>query len=191
MYDNDMHIQDLILLAIENEPGKTLQGRTILQKKLYFLSVLKDVDLGFRPHYYGPYSSWIAENLDTLVRCSFLNEVTETFSSDQNVFGEIRRHTYSLTPDGCTIMSHIRKLEEYPSWNKELKRINNQPLANDFNKLSIASKVHYITKVKERATTKQVRQTAQEYGWQVSGSDIEEVSSFIQALSLISLTDKA
>lgn len=191
MYDNDMHIQDLILLTIGSEPERALRGRTTLQKKLYFLSVLKKVDLGFRPHYYGPYSSWVAENLDTLVSCGFLNEVTETFSSDQNVFGEIRRHTYSLTPDGDTIMDNIQKLREYPSWNKELERINNQPLANDFNKLSIASKVHYITKVKERATTKQIRQTAQEYGWQVSGSDIEEVSSFIQALPLISVTDKA
>ena len=52
-----MHIQDLILLVIGNEKNKNLQGRTILQKKLYFLSVLKEIDLGFGPHYYGPYSS--------------------------------------------------------------------------------------------------------------------------------------
>lgn len=186
-----MHIQDLILLAIGNEPRKPLQGRTILQKKLYFLSVLKKVDLGFRPHYYGPYSSWVAENLDILVSCGFLNEMTETFSSDQNVFGEIRRHTYSLTSDGDTIMDNIQELREYSSWNKELERINSQHLANDFNKLSIASKVHYIIQVKERATTEQIRQTAREYGWQVSDSDIEEVSSFLRDLSLISVTDKA
>ena len=186
-----MHIQDLILLAIGSEPERSLRGRTILQKKLYFLSVLKKVDLGFRPHYYGPYSSWVAENLDILVNCGFLNEMTETFSSDQNVFGEIRRHTYSLTSDGDTIMDNIQELREYPSWNKKLERINSHPLANDFNKLSIASKVHYIIQVKERATTEQIRQTAREYGWQVSDSDIEEVSSFFQDLSLISVTDKA
>ena len=185
-----MHIQDLILLAIGNEPGKTLRGRTTLQKKLYFLSVLKDVDLGFRPHYYGPYSSWVEENLDILVSCGFLNEVTETFSSAQNVFGEIRRHTYSLTSDGDTIMDNIQKLKEYSNWNEELKRINEQPLANDFNKLSIASKVHYIIKVKERATPEQIRQTARKYGWQISDSDIEEVSLFLQNLLLISVTDK-
>lgn len=186
-----MHIQDLILLAIGSEPERSLRGRTILQKKLYFLSVLKKVDLGFCPHYYGPYSSWVAENLDILVNCGFLNEMTETFSSDQNVFGEIRRHTYSLTSDGDTIMDNIQELREYPSWNKKLERINSQPLANDFNKLSIASKVHYIIQVKERATTEQIRQTAREYGWQVSDSDIEEVSSFLRDLSLISVTDKA
>ncbi len=186
-----MHIQDLILLAIGSEPEKFLRGRTTLQKKLYFLSVLKDVDLGFRPHYYGPYSSWVAENLDILVSCGFLNEVTETFSSDQNLFGEIRRHTYFLTPHGNIIMNDIRNVKEYPSWNEELKRINEQPLANDFNKLSIASKVHYIIKVKESATPEQIRQTAQKYGWQISDSDIEEVSSFLQDRSLISVTNKA
>ena len=44
-----MHIQDLILLVIGNEEDKSLQGRTILQKKLYFLSVLKGIELGFGP----------------------------------------------------------------------------------------------------------------------------------------------
>ena len=95
-----MHIQDLILLVIGSENNKSLQGRTTLQKKLYFLSVLEETDLGFGPHYYGPYSSWVAENLDILVSARFLKEVTETFSTDQNIFGEIRRHTYSLTSDG-------------------------------------------------------------------------------------------
>ena len=66
-----MHIQDLILLIVANQDEGDLQGRTILQKKLYFLSVLNKsdhcTDLVFRPHYYGPYSSEVAENLDILV----------------------------------------------------------------------------------------------------------------------------
>ncbi len=47
-----MHIQDLILLVIGSENNKSLRGRTTLQKKLYFLSVLEETDLGFGPHYY-------------------------------------------------------------------------------------------------------------------------------------------
>ena len=35
-----MHIHDLILLVIESEGEKGLRGRTLLQKKFYFLSVL-------------------------------------------------------------------------------------------------------------------------------------------------------
>ena len=181
-----MHIHDLILLVIENEGEKGLRGRTLLQKKLYFLSVLKSVDLGFCPHYYGPYSSWIAENLDILVSVGFIKEITETFSTDRNIFGEIRRHTYSLTDDGRIIWDDIQKEGEIQSWQELLGRINSQPLANDFNQLSIAAKVHYIVNAKGGATTEQVRQTAQAYGWKIIEPDIENVLSFLEELSLIS-----
>ena len=182
-----MHITDLILLAVKSEGKEGLRGRTLLQKKLYFLSVLQEVDLGFRPHYYGPYSSWIAENLDILVSVGFVKEITETFSTDQNIFGEIRRHTYSLTDDGKIIMDEIQKENKFQSWHKVLDALNSQPLANDFNKLSIAAKVHYIVNQKGQATTEQVRQTAKEYGWSITDSAIADVLSFLKSLSLISI----
>lgn len=182
-----MHIQDLILLVIGSEKKKSLRGRTTLQKKLYFLSVLEGIDLGFGPHYYGPYSSLVAENLDILVSARFLKEVTETFSTDQNIFGEIRRHTYSLTPDGDIIMEEIRKETEYTNWKQALDRLNRQELANDFNTLSIAAKVYHIVNRQGKTTTEQIREIANEYGWRVNDSDIEGVLSFLEALSLISV----
>ena len=181
-----MHIHDLILLVVRSEGEKGLRGRTLLQKKFYFLSVLKGIDLGFRPHYYGPYSSWIAENLDILVSVGFVKEITETFSTDRNIFGEIRRHTYSLTDDGRIISDDIQKEGELQSWQGALERINSQPLANDFNQLSIAARVHYIVNAKGDATTEQVRQTARKYGWNITEGDIQNVLSFLEALSLIS-----
>lgn len=182
-----MHIQDLILLVIGNEKDKSLQGRTILQKKLYFFSVLKKIDLGFGPHYYGPYSSWVAENLDILVSARFLKEVTETFSTDRNIFGEIRRHTYSLTPDGDIIMDEIRQENGCESWEDVLKPLNEHRSANDFNTLSIAAKVHYIVNRQGRTTTKQIQEVAKEYDWDIDDLQIENVRSFLEDLSLISV----
>ena len=181
-----MHIQDLILLVIGNEKGKSLQGRTLLQKKLYFLSVLKGIDLGFGPHYYGPYSSWISENLDILVNARFLKEVTETFSTDQNIFGEIRRHTYFLTPDGEDVMGEIAQEDGYTDWKQKLDALNSHSLSNDFNTLSIAAKVYYIVNRQGRTTTEEIRQVAKEYSWNIDDSQIENVRSFLEALSLIS-----
>ena len=66
-----MHIQDLILLVIGSEEENGLRGRTLLQKKIYFLSELKGVNHGFRPHYYGPYSSLVAEKSGYSRQCSF------------------------------------------------------------------------------------------------------------------------
>ena len=182
-----MHIQDLILLVIGSEKRKSLRGRTTLQKKLYFLSVLEETDLGFGPHYYGPYSSLIAENLDILVSARFLKEVTETFSTDQNIFGEIRRHTYSLTPDGDIIMDEIRKESGYTDWKQALDRLNRQESANDFNTLSIAAKVYYIVNRQGRATTEQIQEVAKEYDWDIDDSQIDNVRSFLEDLSLISV----
>ena len=182
-----MHIQDKILLLIGSEEDKSLRGRTILQKKLYFLSILlKDDSLGFGPHYYGPYSSWVAENLDILVNLRFLKEGTETFPTDQNIFGEIRRHTYSLTSDGEDVMGEIEKEADYKDWKKALDMLNKQDLANDFNTLSIAAKVYYIVNRKGSATTDQIREIAKEYGWEINHSQVENVRSFLEGLSLIS-----
>ena len=182
-----MHIQDLILLVIGSEEENGLRGRTLLQKKLYFLSELKGVDHGFRPHYYGPYSSLVAENLDILVNARFLNEVTETFETDQNIFGEIRRHTYYLTPDGDIIMDEVKKEAEYTNWKQVLDKLNRQELAKDFNMLSIAAKVYYIVDRQGRTTTEQIRQIAQEYKWNLNKSQIESVRSFLEDLSLIAV----
>ena len=125
-----MHIQDKILLVVGSEEGsgKSFRGRTILQKKLYFLSVLnRQHDLGFRPHYYGPYSRLVAENLDILVYARFLKEVTETFPTDRNIFGEIRRHTYSLDrSDVKDVMDEIEKEiedDEYEDWKRALETL--------------------------------------------------------------------
>ena len=185
-----MYIQDLILLVVASGREEGLQGRTILQKKLYFISVLNKTDhtinFGFRPHYYGPFSSEVAENLDLLVSCGFLNQITETFSTDRNILGEIRRHTYYLTPDGETVMGEIRKQSEYASWQQALDNLNSEPSAKDFNTLSIAAKVHYIVKQQGGVTRKQMRETAEDYGWDIDENDINDVLSFLENLTLIS-----
>ena len=182
-----MHIQDLILLVVGGEAEKSLQGRTTIQKKLYFLSALNKTDLGFRPHYYGPYSSPVAENLDILVNARFLKEVTESFSTDRNIFGEIRRHTYSWTSDSEAVMGEIKQEDGYADWKQALDTLNSLPLASDFNTLSITAKVYYIVNRQHTATPEEIRKVAKELGWNLNESQIENVFSFLEALSLISV----
>ena len=131
----------------------------------------------------------VAENLDILVNARFLKEVTETFSTDRNIFGEIRRHTYSLTFDGKDVMSEIEQETEYTDWKQALDTLNSQPLANDFNMLSIAAKVYYIVNRQGRTTTEQIQEVAKEYDWDIDDSQIENVRSFLEDLSLISVAE--
>ena len=53
-----MKAENLILLILAQENGR-LSGKTLLQKQAYFVSELLGFNLGFKPHYYGPYSEEI------------------------------------------------------------------------------------------------------------------------------------
>ena len=58
----------------DDTASKAVQGRTLLQKRIYFLSVLANEDFGFRPHYYGPYSSHVSTSLSALVEADLVEE---------------------------------------------------------------------------------------------------------------------
>ena len=190
-----MHIIDILLLVVKNEGENGLRGRTLLQKKVYFLSVLMKFDLGFSPHYYGPYSSYVASHLDSLVNCGLLKEVTESFATtpgDQNVFGEMRRHTYSIPDNAEPVWQEIQEKPQFAEWQDALKRINEQDISKDFNKLSIAAKVHYIVSWEGNGplTLTQIQQIAEEYNWKIDKKDDQNILSFLKGLRLVT-TDES
>lgn len=188
-----MHIVDILLLVIKSEPREELRGRTLLQKKIYFLSVLLKENFGFSAHYYGPYSSFVAEHLDGLVNYGVIKEVTESFTTalvERNTFGEIRRHTYSLTDDAAEIWEATQQKPEFQEWDEALQSINERKISQNFNMLSIAAKVHYIISWQGQSTIEEVKQIAEEYGWNVDEGDIESVLSFLKELGLVT-TDES
>lgn len=182
-----MYTIDILLLVVKSAGKNGLQGRTLLQKKVYFLSELMNVDLGFSAHYYGPYSGLVAGHLTSLVNHGFLKEDTEVFETipPRNIFGEMHRHTYFLTDEAEELWDNIKNDPELQEWKRELDRINAHEIAHDFNKLSIAAKVHYIVNWRKKDTVAEVKQVAEEYGWNVSEEDIEGVLSFLTDLGLV------
>ena len=183
MKGDKMYTIDILLLVVKSEPDNRLRGRTLLQKKVYFLSILMGVNFDFTAHRYGPYSSMLAGHLDSLVAHGFLNEDIESF--DRNVFGEIRRHTYFLTDEAEELWRDIENDPELSKWKKKLERINAHEIAHDFNKISIAAKVHYIVNWRGKSTITEVKQVAKEYGWKVDKDDIKSVLSFLTHLGLV------
>ncbi len=187
-----MYTLDVILLVVKEAGEGGLKGRTLLQKKVYFLSKLMNVDLGFTAHYYGPYSGFVAGQLTSLVNHGFLEEVTETFETTppQNRFGEKYRYTYFLTNDAEELWSDIENNPEFSEWKEELDRINAHEIAYDFDRLSIAAKVYYIVDWREKSTIEEVKLVAKEYNWNVTESEIESVLSFLEELDLVT-TDES
>lgn len=180
-----MDARDAVMLALREEGQEPLYGRTLLQKKLYFASVLAAEDLGFRPHYYGPYSQAVADAVNSLVSNAFIEEHIETFPGEPNVFGEWRRHSYSLTTDGLAVIKAMPEASDVTKWREALQRVNSHAVAQDFNLLSVAAKTHVILKEIRRATVKEISVQAERYGWKLSGDDIEKVGEYLEHLGLI------
>ncbi len=72
-----MNAYDFVHLTLFAYNGE-LQGRTKLQKTVYFLGVFTESldDLGYRPHYYGPYSAAVADAVSRLKALGFVMEYT-------------------------------------------------------------------------------------------------------------------
>lgn len=174
-----------VLMTVAEEGKGGLEGRTLLQKKLYFLSTLMDEDFQFRPHYYGPYSEAVADAADSLVNSGFLAESTAIFQSSNNVFGEGRRYSYSLTEDGKRLLDKVKTSQGFEKWRDALQRINSCDISKDFNLLSIAAKMHFIVSEHGKASAKGIRERGHSLGWQISEQDIEKVAKDLEILDLV------
>ena len=185
-----MYITDVILLVVETENGHKLVGRSLFQKKIYFLSILCNQDFGFKAHYYGPHSGFVSEHINGLVSDNVLDENIQfvtTDSIEQNDLGEKRRHTYSLTSIGKKALKSVKKKDDFQKWNNALNEINGQEVANDFNLISIAAKVHYIIDWNPETSVTDVCKTVKKYGWNFDAADIKKVISFLIVLKLVDM----
>lgn len=177
---------DAILLVVDQESGKIVRGRTLLQKKLYFLSVLCDLDFGFGPHFYGPYSSLVSGELGALLSVGFLEESSK--SSDERVgkARDLRRYDYRLTSAGQEVVA------SYADWvqpyNEAIRQINAHPIARNANLLSVAAKVHLIVSQLGTATEDDIRLRASELGWDLSDTDLDGVVQYLTHLHLVETT---
>lgn len=82
-----MNISALVLAVVENEPGNHVVGRTLLQKKIFFLKEMISEQVKFFPHYYGPYSREVAGAVDSLVSAGILKEIAENYPSVETAWG--------------------------------------------------------------------------------------------------------
>ncbi|MBI4832168.1 MAG: hypothetical protein HY801_11595 [Candidatus Lindowbacteria bacterium] len=178
---------DKIALLIVHAAGNKLRGKTLLQKRAYFLSKILDLDLTYNPHYYGPYSPDIEEGLARTKALGYVEERTLGFGVTDNVGFEVRRYDYALTEDGETIVKDLKKL--YPKESRRiiecLKRLTEAGDTGDHVSLSIAAKTHYILKKTNSAmTADDIRKAATRLGWNITNESVEKAVSFLKELRL-------
>ena len=174
-----MNILDALLATIgSEEPG--IKGRTLLQKRMYFLAVLAGENYRFSPHYYGPYSSKVADDLGALCSAAFVAEQTKAYAGP---FGEIFRHDYRLTDEGKELLDmRSAEVEDYTA---AAKKVTSHPIAHDQRLLSIAAKVHFIVNEHGQAPVSEIRQWANDLGWDVQPDQIDRVVDYLDHLGLV------
>ncbi len=101
-----------LLLRLMDEEGGCIESKTKIQKQLYFLSKKLDLDFGFKPHYYGPYSPIVAEALDELVGSGFATLQVKTYGIDTQRGFEMSRYDYSISESGKKLLKELGKSDE-------------------------------------------------------------------------------
>jgi len=163
-----MKTYDFVHLVI-HAAGDSVQGRTKLQKLVYFVGALMGrlERLGFRAHYYGPYSPDVAGAVQELRGLKFLQQHAVSFGTTDRSGFEFNRYDYSLTKEGKEMA--YEKASIYPDeWiliEKAVQKINSTN-TQDYVRLAIAAKTHLLSRQNSKGLSAQELETkTAEHGW--------------------------
>jgi len=162
-----MRLSYIVLLMLQANEGN-LRGKTLAQKRAYFLNQFLQLGIPFVPHYYGPYSAELDYAIERCKALGFIEEKSMHFGVKKQGF-EIRRYDYNLTPDGIEVVNNL--LQRYPSECKKiievLKNISCTD-KDDYMILSIAAKAMHILQAERRPMTeKEIINEARQFGWEI------------------------
>ena len=192
-----MQTYDFVHLSLYALGGK-IKGSTKLQKTVYFIGVMTKTveELGFYPHFYGPYSDEVASAAARLQGLGFLERTpVRGYGCGSGGF-EVVRYDYALNKEGRQIAKE--KTAQYPTlWKKilkavsVLKRVGDQ----DYMKLSVAAKTYFmlcgksaLPGQKQTATMEELVKLAKKFGWKVSEKEVKEAANLLQKIKLVTVT---
>jgi len=177
-----MRIDDLILLTLKYSDKNMIAGRTLLQKTLYFIQEKLNLDFEFTPHYYGPYSTQVTDNIADLCAAGILREDVEAFSPFSfGVTFEPRKYTYSLTEKGQEVAQLVEKRNAEAAENVKsiLVVMKNIGAVDDYKSLSVAAKMYHILKNKKQMKSSEILVEAKALDWNIDKDEAEAAIDFL------------
>jgi uncharacterized protein YwgA len=186
--------QNLLLLAIEAFDG-SVEGRTLLQKRIYFIEQIlrhrhnQKVNLGYDALHYGPYSGVIAEATSSLVNIGVLEESCLDYGMYNRAGFEVKSYRFSLTEAGRRAAKALKAC--YASEAKLVEKAAVEFLSAggtlDYQDLSFAAKAHFVqSHAHQPLTLEAMQQEAKRlYRWDVSPSQIERGFNFLKKAGLV------
>jgi uncharacterized protein YwgA len=179
-----MNASQFVLSLIRASGGK-VQGRTLLQKRGYFVSLLTGLSpsLGYQAHYYGPYSSTLDGTVTQMKNLGFIEEGTTGFGVVSGGF-EMRRYDYSLTEDGEKVLQPFSKSTEYHAIEAAVRKIR-EAGDPDYVELSIAAKAFFILQKQQKAmTAAELLKEATKFNWNIPEHSLGRAVAFLTAVGL-------
>jgi uncharacterized protein YwgA len=184
--DEGITVRQAALVSLEAVGGK-VEGRTALQKIMYFVSVALRRDFGHRAHYYGPYSRPL-EN--ALTSSALAEEVTETIERYPTYLSgpDIRKYTYELTQSG-TKAADAARAEYQDEANTILATVESvRAVVPDLEQqtLSMAAKIHFIViHQDDPPDISEIPELAKQLGWRISDGQVRQSIDLLQRLKLL------
>ena len=173
--------QIFLILSVLGNSRIPIEGRTAIQKIVYFTSVKTGIDLGYMRHFYGPYSPIVANLLANLVSMGYVAERTKLTAQNRTIY------SYSLTSDGEKLLNSILKdHERYYAAIRDVVHKCRRIAGNNINTLSCAAKVYFlISRRRAKASYRDVMRMAQKSGWQLCSEEIDSGARLLGALGLV------
>lgn len=184
-----MKTSEYVLLAL-HACGDSISGRTLLQKTIYFMGIMTgDIgDLGYRAHYYGPYSDEVACAVRDLEGLLFVESRRTRLGYDQEGF-EITLTDYKLTNDGRQIAE--MKRTSYPELWRRLQNaaeVIREGQQKGYVFLSIAAKTYFMLfQQQEPATHERLAEIARDFGWEVTPEQVQKAARYLASLRLVEI----
>jgi uncharacterized protein YwgA len=182
---NETLARDVLVLAYKAFEGD-MRGKTLLQKRVYFLSVMLGIDMGYEAHYYGPYSEKVATLNSELKSLGYVSESSSAWGYDQRGF-EMARHDFKLTDLGARLADR-KTLAQAQLWSQVQRAAAVVRKAGDLDymELSIAAKAYYVlNKLNGKATLEDIAGMLPKFGWSVSEKQLENATDFLAKADLI------
>ena len=182
---------DFVLSLISGFGGQ-VQGRTLLQKRAYFVAQISRVpiDLGYDAHYYGPYSPVVDNSVTRLKSLGFLAEENIGFGIQSRGF-EVKRYDYRITADGKRVLESLRAKDDYKKMEKACAAILKAGDPNYF-VLSIAAKADFILGRRGKAMTREeIIREAQKFDWDIQEESLKSAVEFLERLGIVEDEERA
>jgi len=192
-----MRIDEIVILTLKylSNPKGEVEGRTLLQKMIYFLNEKLNLGIPFVPYYYGPYSEKVTNALEELRNVKMIEENVEVYSPEMSwlyIF-EPRLYRYTLTDFGLKFAEMVegKHKEEAKKIKQTIEEIKSV-FGENVKLFSVAGKMLTILRLKKEPMSHQdILEEAKVLNWKISEEEAKEAINSLRKINLINIVPRS